>query len=595
MKQILRSLCTLLMLVVWASGSFAATTTIDFSSGLPKGWTKTIGTVAKQTYQNRNCLQLQSGTTIESSVFTTKVIKKIELSLCKSKNSDFNISYQIGNNTPIVIATKVGSSMTKKTWSTFSFDFPEEAQVEGGKIIIENSTASYYIEKITLTEIDNSKKPSDLSFPNATESVDINGTFNAPVATLTSEGVTISGKNIKYTSSNKAVATVNESTGEVTIVGRGHTKITASLTGDAEYNDAEASYILTVIDPNVTDVTFDFSKPDDYGYGVSASSKHDGDLDDNGGQIISNGVVITSTSTNATPNRFWNDGLRVYGDSKLVISASGYIIKKITTEGANLNWIYNNDGTAVCELDKSFTITSMTVTCSKVAANPSLSLDENAENTGDVLLGTESGKVYDVTLTRTLTANVWNTICLPFDVTAEQIANVLKSAGNVKEFDREEASKQTIYFKDAETMVAGKPYLIKPTVDATTLVFKGVKITATEADASLGTEYGVCGTFVPYKLSTDGTDLFLKTDGKFYVPAKDKETMKGFRAYFIAPKNTAGAALNLSFGEATGIDGVAVDTVKNVKVYNVNGQYVGTNLEALPKGLYIVGGKKVLK
>lgn len=196
MKQFLRSLCTLLMLVVWASGSFAATTTIDFSSGLPEDWTRKAGTIANMTYQNKKCLQLQSGTTIESSVFTTKVIKKIELSLSKSKNSDFNISYQIGNNTPIVIATKVGSSMTTKTWSTFSFDFPEEAQVEGGKIIIENSISSYFIEKITLTEIDNSKKPSDLSFPNATESVDINGTFNAPVATLTSEGVTISGKNI---------------------------------------------------------------------------------------------------------------------------------------------------------------------------------------------------------------------------------------------------------------------------------------------------------------------------------------------------------------------------------------------------------------
>lgn len=587
------------MLVVWASGSFAATTTIDFSSGLPKDWTKKAGTIANMTYQNKKCLQLQSGTTIESSVFTTKVIKKIELSLSKSKNSDFNISYQIGNNTPIVIATKVGSSMTTKTWSTFSFDFPEEAQVEGGKIIIENSISSYFIEKITLTEIDNSKKPSDLSFPNATESVDINGTFNAPVATLTSEGVTISGKNIKYTSSNKAVATVNESTGEVTIVGRGHTKITASLTGDAEYNDAEASYILTVIDPNVTDVTFDFSKPGDYGYGVSTSSKHDGDLDDNGGQIISNGVVITSTSTNNTPNRFWNDGLRVYGDSKLVISASGYIIKKITTEGANLNWIYNNDGTAVCELDKSFTITSMTVTCSKVAANPSLSLDENAENTGDVLLGTESGKVYDVTLTRTLTANAWNTICLPFDVTAEQIADVLKSTGNVKEYDREDredANTQTIYFKAATTMTAGKPYLIKPTESATKLEFKGVTIKNVEDDnRKFGSNYKICGTFGKYTMKTDGTELFLKTDGKFYVPAKDKETMKGFRAYFIAPKNTAGAALNLSFGEATGIDGVAADAEKNIKVYNVNGQYVGTSLDALPKGLYIVGGKKVLK
>lgn len=97
-------------------------------------------------------------------------------------------------------------------------------------------------------------------------------------------------------------------------------------------------------------------------------------------------------------------------------------------------------------------------------------------------------------------------------------------------------------------------------------------------------------------MNTDGTELFLKTDGKFYIPAKGKETMKGFRAYFFNINgSTAAAALNLSFGDATGINGVAADAEKNVKVYNVNGQYVGTSLEALPKGLYIVGGKKVLK
>ena len=96
-------------------------------------------------------------------------------------------------------------------------------------------------------------------------------------------------------------------------------------------------------------------------------------------------------------------------------------------------------------------------------------------------------------------------------------------------------------------------------------------------------------------MNTNGTELFLTTQGKFSVPAPTTRVMRGFRAYFLVPTNTAGAALNLSFGEATGIDGVAADAEKNVKVYNVNGQYVGTSLDALPKGLYIVGGKKVLK
>lgn len=586
MKQFLRSFLTLLMLVVWASGSFAATTTIDFSSGLPNGWTKAAGTVANESYQNKKCLQLQNNTTIESSVFTTKVIKKIELSLCKNKNSEFNISYQIGNNTPIVIATNVGASMSKKNWKTFSFDFPEEAQVEGGKIIIYNKVASYYIEKITLTEVDNSKKPSNLSFPNDTESVDINGTFNAPVATLTSEGVTISGKNIKYTSSNTAVATVNESTGEVTIVGRGNTKITASLTGDAEYNDAEASYILTIIDPNFTDVTFDFMKPADYEYGVSSgNTNHEGDLDDNGGQIISNGVVITSTSTSSTPNRFWYDGLRVYDNSKLVISASGYKIVNVTTEGAQYTWTYNNNGTAVCDVTKA-TLTSMTVTMSPL---PQVTFFENKDN-DDALKTYDNKKTVNTTLTRTLVANKWNTFCLPFET---EIAGTALEGATVKTIGTIEGN--VINLVDAAKIEAGVPYLVMPTTgDIVNPTFKSVTISVTTPVGKGNDEYKFVGTYSPKTISQEefGTIWGVTAEGKLAM-INAKTTMKGLRAYFVFPKKAA-AKLNFN-GEATGINSIETEAAVNGKVYNLNGQYVGNSLNGLKKGIYVVNGKKVIK
>ena len=315
------------------------------------------------------------------------------------------------------------------------------------------------------------------------------------------------------------------------------------------------------------------------------------------GTIKSISVVAWNASKKSnTQLKVSINGISYGAETSLASNSSGAASTdaKYTFNGnskGEIKLVFTNNGT-----EGGFWFNKISVTYEDGPAKTTLSLDENAEDTGNVLLGTESGKVYDVTLARTLTANVWNTICLPFDVTAEQIADVLKSTGNVKEFDREDATTQTIYFKDATTMTAGKPYLIKPTESATELVFKGVTIkNVGESDRKFGSSYKICGTFGKYAMNTDGTELFLKTDGKFYVPAVDKETMKGFRAYFIAPKNTAGAALNLSFGEATGIDGVAADAVKSVKIYNVNGQYVGTNLDALPKGLYIVGGKKVLK
>lgn len=334
-----------------------------------------------------------------------------------------------------------------------------------------------------------------------------------------------------------------------------------------------------------------------------------------GKELKVDGIVMTATNGTTNTTCLYGDendhNLRVYngGGSITFTAPEGYNISEIVFDGKNTNnfsaseksytnpkWI-GNEHAVTFTANKTVQLNKANIKLVAIA-NTTLPLDEKAETsvTEEALMNAViAGKAYDVKLARTLTANVWNTICLPFDVTAEQIADVLKSAGNVKEYDREDASKQTIYFKDATTMVAGKPYLIKPTESAKELVFKGVKITEYSASSSLGNYYGVCGTFVPYKLSTDGTDLFLKTDGKFYVPAEGKETMKGFRAFFIVPNNTTAAALNLSFGDATGINGVAADAEKNVKVYNVNGQYVGTSLEALPKGLYIVGGKKVLK
>lgn len=336
-----------------------------------------------------------------------------------------------------------------------------------------------------------------------------------------------------------------------------------------------------------------------------------------GKELKVNGIVMTATNGSSTTCLYEaNNGshnLRVYnsGGSITFTAPEGYNISEVVFDGKNTSnfsaseksytnpkWVGNAHAVKFTIEQNSAQLKTATIKLVALANTP-LPLDENAETsvTEEALMNAViAAKAYDVKLARTLTANVWNTICLPFDVTAEQIADVLKSAGNVKEFDREDATKQTIYFKDATTMVAGKPYLIKPTESAKELVFKGVKITEYEPKNTSGDNYAVYGTFGKYTMKTDGTELFLKTDGKFYIPAASTATMKGFRAYFYNINgSTAGAALNLSFGDATGINGVAADAEKNVKVYNVNGQYVGTSLEALPKGLYIVGGKKVLK
>ena len=619
MKRILRSFLTLLMLVVWASG-FAQEVTLDFTNAT-KDWGITATPTTKATKFTNGTYTIEasngfkqsgdgvllgkSGATLTLPAFDFAVEKIV----VKKNTGNSQVSQRVKQN--IFVGSQAVSTKTTGADKDQTYEIKADYQ-KAGNIYVLKVTNAYNTQfsKIEIYKAASTKTATTLDFGFTTKTAKINETFTAP-ATLKAGETTISGA-VTYKSSNTKVADVDETTGEVLAFAAGKAKITANYAGSSEYQASTASYELTVVDPNALEVTFDFTDPASLNYSdIVTTELKEGD------KFVNGQITLTNKKNGSnTPNRLYKSTsgfyLGVYQEGQMELSAAdGYAITGIsfTKDGktlkingvlANADWS-GNAKSLILSVDAAASgtkIKTMTVSFTKTVATPSLSLDENAEiSVTEKALkdANTAGSVYDVKLARTLTANVWNTICLPFNVTEEQIADVLKSAGNVKEFDREDASKQTIYFKDATTMVAGKPYLIKPTESAKELVFKGVKITKYSASSSLGNDYGVCGTFVPYKLSTDGTDLFLKTDGKFYVPAEGKETMKGFRAFFIVPNNTTAAALNLSFGDATGINGVAADAEKNVKVYNVNGQYVGTSLEALPKGLYIVGGKKVLK
>lgn len=605
------------MLVVWASG-FAQEVTLDFTNAT-KDWGITATPTTKATKFTNGTYTIEasngfkqsgdgvllgkSGATLTLPAFDFAVEKIV----VKKNTGNSQVSQRVKQN--IFVGSQAVSTKTTGADKDQTYEIKADYQ-KAGNIYVLKVTNAYNTQfsKIEIYKAASTKTATTLDFGFTTKTAKINETFTAP-ATLKAGETTISGA-VTYKSSNTKVADVDKTTGEVLAFAAGKAKITANYAGSSEYQASTASYELTVVDPNALEVTFDFTDPASLNYSdIVTTELKEGD------KFVNGQITLTNKKNGSnTPNRLYKSTsgfyLGVYQEGQMELSAAdGYAITGIsfTKDGktlkingvlANADWS-GNAKSLILSVDASGTkIKTMTVSFTKTVATPSLSLDENAEiSVTEKALkdANTAGSAYDVKLARTLTANVWNTICLPFNVTEEQIADVLKSAGKVKEFDREDASKQTIYFKDATTMVAGKPYLIKPTESAKELVFKGVKITAKSADASLGSDYGVLGTFGKYTMNTDGTELFLRTDGKFYVPAVGKETMKGFRAYFLVPKSQAGAALNLSFGDATGINGVAADAEKNVKVYNVNGQYVGTSLEALPKGLYIVGGKKVLK
>ena len=315
----------------------------------------------------------------------------------------------------------------------------------------------------------------------------------------------------------------------------------------------------------------------------------------------------TTTLTTCLYGSTNDHNLRVYTDGSITFTApEGYNISEVTfntnsaafktTVGTYSNGSWTGDAHAVTfKASKLVKLNNATIKLVAVAAT-SLPLDEDADDT-ETKIKANNGKTVDVKLTRSLKAGLWNTICLPFDVTAEQVESVLKATGNVKEFDKEDKATATIFFKPATEMKAGVPYLIKPTEDAKVLNFKDVTINNVDELSRInGNDYCICGVFGKYTMKTNGTELFLNAAGKFVAPAAATNTMKGFRAYFYVPSKVSAAALNINIdGETTGINNIETEATVNGKVYNLNGQYVGNSLNGLKTAIYVVNGKKVIK
>lgn len=241
-----QSLRLLLIIASFVFGSsanvWAEDTVVDFSAGLPSDWENTSGTIAKQSYAGATCLQLQTGATIQSPAYET-AFESMKLNIARSgKGTTMTLSYQIGENAAVTIETF--SLPSKGKFSEQIVNLPAAAQVEGVKFILTSATASFYVNKITLTPKTSSGggEERNLSFGEKKSfDAEVDGTFSAPTLTGATDGVT-------YASSNETVASVNASTGAVTIIGMGYAKITASAEADATYNADSDFYYIYVYD-----------------------------------------------------------------------------------------------------------------------------------------------------------------------------------------------------------------------------------------------------------------------------------------------------------------------------------------------------------
>ncbi len=259
----LKPMLLLCALIVGVGTSWAQSLKVDFESETSSysDWTFTDMT-SMQTNSN---VTAHGGSYFGTTGGKSAVSIQTKQKIAKPQSITFFVSKQTTNTTACnwtvltssdgetwnqVGAEQSASSMNRGQWVEVTRDLTDYSNVYV-KISYGSNTAVRCIDDITLTFIDDSKANVTLSFPKDAYSADVAegaSSFEAPTA---SSVPAITG--ITYSSSNPAVATVNETTGAVTLIKKGITTITASFAGNDDYNSADVSYTLTVTNSNAND------------------------------------------------------------------------------------------------------------------------------------------------------------------------------------------------------------------------------------------------------------------------------------------------------------------------------------------------------
>lgn len=211
-----------------------------------------------------------------------------------------------------------------------------------------------------------------------------------------------------------------------------------------------------------------------------------------------------------------------------------------------------------------------------------VALDETADNTIEA-------KVANVTLNRTLKAGKWNTLVLPFAVSADEVKAQFGDGVEVAEYSNTDG--EDINFSSTEDIKANVPVLIKPTTVSAenTYTFDGVTLVAGEPKTT-GVSYDFVGSYKPYNLATDNYMLY---NNQWWKNEEgDNYKVNAFSAYVQATTPEAAKQLTLVIdGQTTGLKLNTVTGNIEGETYNMAGQRVANSY----KGLVIKNGKKIIK
>ena len=220
-----------------------------------------------------------------------------------------------------------------------------------------------------------------------------------------------------------------------------------------------------------------------------------------------------------------------------------------------------------------------------------------------------------VKVKRTITAGQWNTICLPIALTPTDLTSIFGTGyelaewtGYTTEKDGDDVTSISVEFSNVTgNLKRNTPYIIKSVNNVSEFtVTKEIRPNNTpekEVDDDDDNFIGVFkGTYVANTIVPENS-LFLNGDKFWYSTGATK--MKAYRAYFtfkdvLASVASSGARVMMNISDGNGNTTRIVDTriepAMSERVYSVSGQYMGESdqMDQLPKGVYIVKGKKVI-
>lgn len=216
----------------------------------------------------------------------------------------------------------------------------------------------------------------------------------------------------------------------------------------------------------------------------------------------------------------------------------------------------------------------------------------NTESPFAIAASTGSKVSYD----RTFTKDQPCTVCLPFALTAEELAKV----GKAYTLSAVNGSKAT--FTPVTAIEAYKPYLLIPSASGLLLeeIAAAKDITAVPADAktSVPGSYSFVGTLQAKKsVKTPNTEVYgFSADGGKFVRVGENASIDAFRAYIAVPtpalSTAASRSIDIDFGGTTGINEIQnAQSSSAAATYDVTGKRVGKNY----KGVVISNGKKMIQ